>query len=66
MIWTLCRKRCKEYIANGAQLGWLIDPQEIKAYVYRPNAQMECLESPKALSGEPVLWGFVLDLERIW
>lgn len=60
------QEKLKEYVANGAQLGWLIDPEERKVYVYRPNAPMECLENPKTLSGEPILRGFVLDLERIW
>ncbi len=60
------QEKLREYVANGAQLGWLIDPEEKKVYVYRPNAQMECLEDPKTLSGEPILRGFVLDLERIW
>ncbi len=60
------QEKLKEYVANGAQLGWLIDPEERKVFLYRPNAPMECLEDPKTLSGEPILRGFVLDLERVW
>lgn len=55
-----------EYITNGARLGWLIDPQERKVHVYRPDAQAVCLENPQQLSGDPVLPGFVLDLAKIW
>jgi Uma2 family endonuclease len=55
-----------EYVTNGAQLGWLIDPQERKVYVYRPDAEVICMENPSQLSGDPVLPGFVLDLAKVW
>ena len=53
-----------EYITNGARLGWLIDPQEKRAYVYRSQAQVETLVDPESLAGSPVLTGFVLDLQE--
>jgi Uma2 family endonuclease len=55
-----------EYIQNGAELGWLIDPLEKKVYVYRPQAQVECLDDPAIVSGEPLLKGFVLDVRELW
>jgi Uma2 family endonuclease len=58
--------KMEEYIANGAQLGWLIDPFERRVYVYRPQAQAEALDDPEAVSGEPLLKGFVLNLQEIW
>ena len=58
--------KMQEYIDNGAQLGWLIDPEEKQVYIYRPDSEVECLEHPKTLSGEPVLPGFVIDLQEIW
>lgn len=58
--------KMEEYLANGAQLGWLIDPIEKRVYVYRPGAQVTCLEHPTEMAGDPVLPGFVLDLDRIW
>jgi Uma2 family endonuclease len=58
--------KLQEYIDNGARLGWLIDPLERKVYVYRPQAQAQCLEDPGTISGDPVLPGFVLDLSRLW
>ncbi|MFH0342566.1 MAG: Uma2 family endonuclease [Chromatiales bacterium] len=63
---TVLQQKLEEYIANGAALGWLIDPNEKRVYVYRPERAMECLDHPKALSGEPVLPGFALDLKGIW
>lgn len=56
----------QEYIDNGLKLGWLIDPEDKQVYVYTPDGQVELLENPVELSGEPVLPGFVLNLEDIW
>ncbi len=56
----------EEYIDNGARLGWLIDPLERKVYVYRPDAIVERLDDPQAVSGDPVLPGFTMDLGRLW
>lgn len=54
-----------EYSDNGASLGWLIDPQQQKVYIYRPNTDVEELEHPLSLSGEKVLPGFVLNLQDL-
>jgi Uma2 family endonuclease len=58
--------KMQEYIDNGARLGWLIDSGSRVVYVYRPNQPVERLENPAAISGDPVLPGFALDLQRIW
>ena len=58
--------KLREYIDNGAQLGWLIDPIEEKVYIYRPHVEVESLDRPLTVSGEPLLRGFVLDLEPLW
>jgi Uma2 family endonuclease len=61
------REKMEEYMANGAQLGWLIDPQERRVYVYRPGAvAVEQLDDPRAVSGEPLLRGLELELQEIW
>jgi len=62
---NVLQEKVREYMASGAQLAWLIDPQERTVYVYRPDAPMERLNHPKALSGEPILRGFTLDFERV-
>jgi Uma2 family endonuclease len=56
----------REYLDNGAQLGWLIDPLEKKVYVYRPQAPMVCLDNPETVSGDPLLPGLVLEVGRVW
>jgi Uma2 family endonuclease len=59
------QEKMEEYIENGAQLGWLIDPLQHKVYLYRPDAPVEILDHPLTLSGEPLLPGFVLNLDGI-
>ena len=60
------QEKMAEYRDNGAELGWLIDPQERKVHIYRPGKRVEILNHPKRLSGDPELPGFVLELARIW
>lgn len=59
------RSKMREYIENGARLGWLIDRQNRRVEIYRPNQEVEIISSPTHLSGEDVLPGFVLDLQYI-
>ncbi|MBC7930767.1 MAG: Uma2 family endonuclease [Rubrivivax sp.] len=58
--------KMQEYLDNSVQLGWLIDPQEKRIHVYRSQTQVEILDSPESIAGDPVLKGFVLDLQEIW
>ena len=62
------QRKMEEYIANGTRLGWLIDSidRRRRVYVYRPGAEVEVLENPESLSGDPELPGFILDLQFIW
>jgi Uma2 family endonuclease len=62
----MLQDKMREYLANGAQLGWLIDPIARRVHVYRPQRQPEVLEAPATISGDPVLPGFALDLQKIW
>jgi Uma2 family endonuclease len=63
---TTLQEKMEEYIANGVQLGWLIDPLERKVHIYRPGAAAEVLDDAKQVSGEPLLKGFVLDVQALW
>jgi Uma2 family endonuclease len=60
------QSKMQEYLDNGLSLGWLIDPEDKRVYVYRPQAEVECLDSPETVSADPVLPGFVLELRDIW
>ena len=56
----------QEYIANGARLGWLLDPASRSVYVYRPGRPVEHHQDVVTISGDPELPGFILDLAPIW
>ena len=60
------KAKMEEYMENGARLGWLIDPQNRRVYVYRPDSEIETLENPENVSAEPELKAFALDLNEIW
>ena len=60
------QEKIQEYMENGAQLGWLIDPFEKKVHIYRPQTAVEILDDPESVSGEPLLPGFVLDVRSLW
>ena len=60
-------EKMQEYMREpGVQLGWLIDCQNPRVYIYRPGLPEECLENPTTVSGDPVLPGFVLNMSKIW
>lgn len=60
------RVKMQEYLNNGLRLGWLIAPQRQQIEIYRPEQEVEVLQSPISVSGEDVLPGFVLDLAPIF
>jgi Uma2 family endonuclease len=60
------REKMEEYIANGVQLGWLIDPFERTVEIYRPGREPELLTNPASVAGEGPVAGFVLDLDRVF
>jgi Uma2 family endonuclease len=60
------QRRIRELMRNGAQLGWLIDAQRRVVHVYRPSESVQTLLAPSSASAEPLLRGFVLDLEPIF
>jgi Uma2 family endonuclease len=58
--------KLEEYIANGAQLGWLLIPETHTAILYQPNAEPQEIVDPAELTGDPLLPGFTLPLAEIW
>jgi Uma2 family endonuclease len=54
--------KMQEYLDNGVQLGWLIEPSAKTVEIYRVRQQVEILNNPPTLSGEDVLPGLIVDL----
>ncbi len=60
------QRKMEEYRANGARLGWLIDPARRQVAIYRADGSLEQRSEPDVLTGETVLPGFSLDLAAVW
>ena len=60
------KSKMAEWIANGAQLGWLIAPEKRTVYVYRPERPAEELSDIAFVDGEGPVAGFRLELADIW
>ncbi|MBI4784655.1 MAG: Uma2 family endonuclease [Oscillatoriophycideae cyanobacterium NC_groundwater_1537_Pr4_S-0.65um_50_18] len=58
------QSKMTEYLANGVHLGWLINPQDQQVEIYRSGQPVQPIDLPTQLSGEAVLPGFVLDIDR--
>ena len=62
----VAKAKMVEWIANGAGLGWMIDPKAQAVTIYRPGQEAETRTGILRLVGEGPVAGFVLELERIW
>ena len=61
------QEKMEEYMREpGIQLGWLIDRKNRKVYIYHPSQEVECLDNPDIVSGDPVLPGFMLNMAKVW
>jgi Uma2 family endonuclease len=60
------KDKLAEYVDNGAQLGWLLDPFERRVYLYRSGRAVKMLEDPENVSGDPEVPGFVLYVRELW
>jgi Uma2 family endonuclease len=60
------REKMSEWLANGARLGWLIDPDARMVEIYRPGFEAETRGGATSLEGEGPVAGFVLDLLPVW
>lgn len=60
------QQKMQEYLDNGTQLAWLIDPRERRVYIYRKGEEVEVLTDAPTVSADPVLKGFVLQLAELW
>ena len=60
------QNKMQEYLDNGTGLGWLINRQQQQVEIYRLRQDVEVLQYPNTVSGDPILPGFVLNLQRLW
>ena len=64
------RRKAAAYLANGTELVWLVLPAQASVEVWRMGADgdpaSEIVDKHGSLSGEPVLPGFSLNLQRLF
>ena len=60
------RKKMDEWLASGAQLGWLIDPDTRTVEIYRPGHEPRVVAGLSEVTGEAPVSGFSLNLVRVW
>ena len=60
------REKMRQWIDNGAALGWLIDADRRTVDVHRPAREPEELVNIDQLAGVGIVEGFRLELGEIW
>ena len=63
---TPLKQKMQEWIANGAELGWLIDPEEKTVTIYRDGQEPDSLFDPTSVQGSGPVAGFELVMAKIW
>ena len=60
------QEKIQEYRRLGVRLGLLINPQQKQVELYRPDPEVEVLNSPEAIDCSEVMPGFILSISGIW
>lgn len=63
---TDVERKMEMWMANGAELAWLIDPLDKAVTIYRQGRSAERLQDIAQVAGEGPVAGFVLPLDRIF
>lgn len=60
------QEKMEMWIAQGARLGWLVDPFDASVWVYRPEQEAERVERPESLTATEIAEDLTIDFTRIW
>ncbi len=60
------KRKMRAWASNGVELGWLIDGDNRRVYVYRGTTEPQVIEDAESIAGEGPVEGFVLPLQEIW
>ena len=60
------RQKMDMWIAQGARLGWLVDPFQELVWIYRPEQEPERVERPDSLTAVEIAEDLTIDFTRIW
>jgi Uma2 family endonuclease len=62
----MLQAKMEVWIANGAQLAWMIDPYAATITIYRPDSSPETLQKPDSIEAGAPVAGFRLTTSRLW
>ena len=60
------KEKMEMWVAQGARLGWLVDPLEETVWLYRPEREPERLERPQSLTAAEIADDLTIYFSRIW
>lgn len=58
--------KMKEWIDNGCQLAWMINPKKKETFIYRKNGEIEVKPFTEVLTGEDILPGLNINLNELF
>jgi Uma2 family endonuclease len=58
-------RKMENWIANGAELAWLIDPYQRQVHIYEPGQETR-IEAGSGVTGSGPVEGFILDAAEVW
>jgi Uma2 family endonuclease len=58
--------KMEQWMSNGAQVGWLIDPERRVVAIYRAGQEPAVLEDPSSVQGSGPVVGLELVMTRVW
>lgn len=59
------KSKMEEYMSCGCRLGWLVDPQDRKTFVFKQDGSVQVMSFQDFLDGGDVLPGFSLKMDNI-
>jgi Uma2 family endonuclease len=59
-------EKMKAWMANGAGVGWLVDPYAREVHIYEAGVDAPRIENGTHAAGTGPVEGFVLDLAEVW
>ena len=59
-------EKMRMWMESGAEIAWLVDPQEKTVTIYRAGQEPERLVDPTSVQGDGPVAGFELAMARVW
>lgn len=59
-------EKMEAWMANGVEVGWLVDPYAREVHIYETGASAPRIEKGTHAAGSGPVEGFVLDLAEVW